>query len=310
MFGFTGKAFDTDTNLQNNINRWYDALIGRWLSVDPIGFNGNDTNLYRYVKNTILKLLDILGLDFFTTDPFERISKSFDFFKSRPEWYDFIPPIVLFEPTSDCPCSLKWDNGLWGNLNTSNGKFDVDWQPKKGFNFAGLYEGPGMSITGTASNDGYQVSAGLQHFIMSITGMVSNDGYQVGTNLQLPGMSITGTASNDGYQVGARLQLPIMSIAGIANNDEYQVGANLQLPGISIIGNIGNNGSNLGVVLPILDGGALGGIYKNGQLGIQGIVPIKHIIKIDGYYIDKSTWGINCIPFEISIDQLLKGILR
>ena len=54
--------------------------------------------------------------------------------------------------------------------------------------------------------------------------------------------------------------------------------------------------------------------HKNGQLGIQGIVPIKlpdgHIIKIDGYYIDKSTWGINCIPFEISIDQLLKGILR
>jgi len=332
LFGFTGKAFDTDTNLQNNINRWYDALIGRWLSVDPIGFNGNDTNLYRYVKNTILKLLDIFGLDFFTTDPFERISKSFDFFKSRPEWYDFIPPIVLFEPTSDCPCSLKWDNGLWGNLNTSNGKFDVDWQPKKGFNIAGLYEGPGMSITGTASNDGYQVgtnlqlpgmsiagiasndgyqvSAGLQHFIMSITGMVSNDGYQVGTNLQLPGMSIAGIASNDGYQVGARLQLPIMSIAGIANNDEYQVGANLQLPGISIIGNIGNNGSNLGVVLPILDGGALGGIYKNGQLGIQGIVPIKHIIKIDGYYIDKSTWEINCIPFEISIDQLLKEILR
>jgi len=236
LFGFTGKAFDTDTNLQNNINRWYDALISRWLSVDPIGFEGNDTNLYRYVKNTILKLLDIFGLDFFTTDPFERISKSFDFFKSRPEWYDFIPPIVLFEPTSDCPCSLKWDNGLWGNINTSNGKFDVDWQPKKGFNIAGLYEGPGMLITGIASNDG------------------------------------------------------------------FQVGASLEFPIISIIGNTGNNGSNLGVVLPILDGGALGGIYKDGQLGIQGIVPIKlpdgQIIKIDGYYIDKNTWEIKCIPFE------------
>ena len=165
---------------------------------------------------------------------------------------------MLFEPTSDCPCSLKWDGGLWGNINTSNGKFDVDWQPKKGFNIAGLYEGPGMSITGTASNDG--------------------------------------------YQVGARLQLPIMSIAGIANNDGFQVGASLEFPIISIIGNTGNNGSNLGVVLPILDGGALGGIYKDGQLGIQGIVPIKlpdgQIIKIDGYYIDKSTWEIKCIPFE------------
>jgi len=53
LFGYTGKAFDTDTQLQNNINRWYDATIGRWLSTDPIGFNGNDTNLYRYVGNSI-----------------------------------------------------------------------------------------------------------------------------------------------------------------------------------------------------------------------------------------------------------------
>ena len=51
LFGYTGKAFDTDTNLQNNINRWYDAAVGCWLSTDLIGFFGNDTNLYRYVGN-------------------------------------------------------------------------------------------------------------------------------------------------------------------------------------------------------------------------------------------------------------------
>ena len=61
LFGYTGKAFDADTALQNNINRWYDATIGRWLSVDPIGFEGNDTNLYRYVGNSIFQL-DALGL--------------------------------------------------------------------------------------------------------------------------------------------------------------------------------------------------------------------------------------------------------
>ena len=53
LFGFTGKYFDTDTQLQNNVNRWYDATVGRWLSTDPIGFNGNDTNLYRYVGNAL-----------------------------------------------------------------------------------------------------------------------------------------------------------------------------------------------------------------------------------------------------------------
>ena len=62
LFGYTGKAFDSDTNLQNNINRWYDATIGRWLSVDPIGFEGNDTNLYRYVFNAPALKPDFQGL--------------------------------------------------------------------------------------------------------------------------------------------------------------------------------------------------------------------------------------------------------
>jgi|GEM_PF-5211496 len=62
LFGYTGKAFDTDTNLQNNINRWYDAAVGRWLSTDPIGFEGNDTNLYRYVSNSPKSFVDIEGL--------------------------------------------------------------------------------------------------------------------------------------------------------------------------------------------------------------------------------------------------------
>ena len=62
LFGFTGKYFDSDTQLQNNVNRWYDSIIGRWLSTDPIGFNGNDTNLYRYVGNQILCNVDSKGL--------------------------------------------------------------------------------------------------------------------------------------------------------------------------------------------------------------------------------------------------------
>ena len=61
LFGFTGKYFDADTQLQNNVNRWYDSAIGRWLSTDPIGFNGNDTNLYRYVGNKITQFIDYLG---------------------------------------------------------------------------------------------------------------------------------------------------------------------------------------------------------------------------------------------------------
>jgi len=61
LFGYTGKPFDPATQLQNNINRWYDATIGRWLSTDPIGFFGNDTNLYRYVRNRTLFYFDYNG---------------------------------------------------------------------------------------------------------------------------------------------------------------------------------------------------------------------------------------------------------
>jgi uncharacterized protein RhaS with RHS repeats len=48
--------------LQWNINRWYDANVGRWISEDPIGFEAGDGNLYRYVGNNIICLWDELGL--------------------------------------------------------------------------------------------------------------------------------------------------------------------------------------------------------------------------------------------------------
>jgi len=37
-FQQTGKFFDEVTNLQDNINRWYDTNGNRWISEDPIGF--------------------------------------------------------------------------------------------------------------------------------------------------------------------------------------------------------------------------------------------------------------------------------
>jgi RHS repeat-associated protein len=61
-FGYTGKALDEDTGLQNNWHRWYDAAVGRWLSEDPIGFAAGDSNLYRYVGNNATNATDPNGL--------------------------------------------------------------------------------------------------------------------------------------------------------------------------------------------------------------------------------------------------------
>ncbi len=61
-FRYTGKMFDDVTGLQWNVNRWYDANVGRWCSEDPIGFEALDTNLARYVGNDAIFLTDHNGL--------------------------------------------------------------------------------------------------------------------------------------------------------------------------------------------------------------------------------------------------------
>ena len=65
LFLFTARPFDADTGLQNNLNRWYDARVGRWLSEDPIGFAAGDANLYRYVGNSVMIRVDPAGLGLF-----------------------------------------------------------------------------------------------------------------------------------------------------------------------------------------------------------------------------------------------------
>jgi RHS repeat-associated protein len=48
-FGFAGGLYDQDTKLVKFGARNYDPSIGRWISKDPILFDGGDTNLYGYV---------------------------------------------------------------------------------------------------------------------------------------------------------------------------------------------------------------------------------------------------------------------
>jgi RHS repeat-associated protein len=61
-YTYTGKYHDNLTNLQWNINRWYDTTTGQWISEDPIGFYSGDTNLYRYVGNDVINKIDPEGL--------------------------------------------------------------------------------------------------------------------------------------------------------------------------------------------------------------------------------------------------------
>jgi RHS repeat-associated protein len=60
---YTGREADLYSVLQYNRNRWYDPAVGRWMSEDPIGFEGDLHNLHRYAANSPTNISDPLGFE-------------------------------------------------------------------------------------------------------------------------------------------------------------------------------------------------------------------------------------------------------
>jgi RHS repeat-associated protein len=60
-FQYSGREFDQDTGLDYYRARYYDPTLGRFLSEDPIRFDGG-ANFYAYVDNDPTVLVDPLGL--------------------------------------------------------------------------------------------------------------------------------------------------------------------------------------------------------------------------------------------------------
>ncbi len=61
--GYTGREYDGYTLLQNSRARMYDPTTGRWYTVDPMGFDAGDANLYRYVGNGVTTRTDPSGME-------------------------------------------------------------------------------------------------------------------------------------------------------------------------------------------------------------------------------------------------------
>lgn len=61
-YQYTGREYDSFTNLHHYRARQYSAELGRFISEDPIGFAGGDINLYGYVWNNPLMFVDSDGL--------------------------------------------------------------------------------------------------------------------------------------------------------------------------------------------------------------------------------------------------------
>ena len=59
---YTGREYQSESKLYNYRNRFYHSQLGRFLQPDPIGFLGGDLNIYTYVGNNPVNLVDPFGL--------------------------------------------------------------------------------------------------------------------------------------------------------------------------------------------------------------------------------------------------------
>lgn len=65
-YRYTGREYDTESGLYYYRARYYDSMIGRFLSKDPIGLLGG-FNTYAYVGGNPLNFIDPFGLDAIVT---------------------------------------------------------------------------------------------------------------------------------------------------------------------------------------------------------------------------------------------------
>ncbi len=66
---YTGRELDLATKLYYYRARYYSAELGTFISRDPMAYDADDMNLYRYVYGSPLLLTDPLGLDSRVTGP-------------------------------------------------------------------------------------------------------------------------------------------------------------------------------------------------------------------------------------------------
>ncbi len=116
---YTGRRYSEITNQYFNRNRYYSPALGRFISKDPIGFNGGN-NLYGYVANNPLIYTDPFGLVIkVTMSPLQKMQMENGRFKAGQkvtfDWQwkgEPTPP-----STDDCPPAekrygvIQWVNG-------------------------------------------------------------------------------------------------------------------------------------------------------------------------------------------------------
>jgi RHS repeat-associated protein len=88
-YTFTARERDPETGLYYYRARYYDPRAGRFISKDPIGFGGGDSNLYRYADSVGKPLIvETNHYRYTSNNPVNRVDPSGLDWKIGPKWYD------------------------------------------------------------------------------------------------------------------------------------------------------------------------------------------------------------------------------
>jgi RHS repeat-associated protein len=106
-YSITGREWDLETGLFYYRARYYDPKIGRFVSADPVGFEGGDPNFYAYVGNSPTNWADPSGLQW------QHITRPFRILRNQVR-YHTRPSITNSTPRPMNPSQQqRWDAELW-----------------------------------------------------------------------------------------------------------------------------------------------------------------------------------------------------
>jgi RHS repeat-associated protein len=121
-FRYTGRDFDPETGIYEYRMRYYDPNVGRFLSEDPIGFDGGP-DFYVYVRNSPVGLFDPSGLDALSGD-IQGLANIFPGSVPGPNG-SLILPMSCGEARRILWAQGYQDRNSWGY----NGPFSAFWNP-------------------------------------------------------------------------------------------------------------------------------------------------------------------------------------
>ncbi|SMC29054.1 RHS repeat-associated core domain-containing protein [Andreprevotia lacus DSM 23236] len=129
-FRFQGQYYDHETGLHYNRHRYYDPVIGRFVSKDPIGLAGG-LNIYQYAPNAV-QWIDPLGLKgFFKRCSFNAPSgKKHNVYQQEIDWdlpvntRDGVKTNLELASEGKSPFVVK--NGKYSQLNLHHSKQDAN----------------------------------------------------------------------------------------------------------------------------------------------------------------------------------------